>query len=106
MPPLLILGGISGAGMTTALERYRPLFLVVTFLFLGLAFYLSYRPRGGARFSKLMTVNRVMLWAVTVVVIAFVFFPQYFTRLASADGGFTNDMRKTVLTVEGMTCPG
>ena len=47
LPPLLLLMGVSGAGMTKALETYRPLFIVVTFGFLGAAFYLTYRPRRG-----------------------------------------------------------
>jgi hypothetical protein len=110
---LLILGGISGAGMTTALEAYRPILMVVTFGFLGLAFYLTYRPRGGAAVSaaangrsKIMTANKVMLWTVTVVAAVFLFCPQYFSGLFAAEGEFTADMQRTVLKVEGMTCPG
>ena len=106
---MLILGGISGAGMMTVMESYRPIFMVVTFAFLGMAFYLTYRPSraaaGNGR-SKIMTMNKVMLWCVTGVAVLFLFWPQYFTRLASTDGGFTADMNRTVLTVEGMTCPG
>ena len=108
---MLILGGISGAGMTTALEAYRPIFMVVTFAFLGLAFYLTYRPRQGPAAtgrSKIMKMNKVMLWAVTVVAAVFLFCPQYFnfSGLLAAEGEFTADMNRTVLTVEGMTCPG
>lgn len=44
LPPILILMGVSGAGMTQALESYRPYFMVVTFGFLGMAFYFTYRP--------------------------------------------------------------
>ena len=93
----------------TALEAYRPIFMVVTVGFLGMAFYLIYRPRPAATqnaSSKIMTMNKVMIWTVTVVAAFFIFCPQYFTGLASADAGFTPDMKRTVLTVEGMTCPG
>ena len=116
MPPLLILGGISGAGMITAVERYRPILMGVTFVFLGAAFYLSYRPRRtksggdesssatyGRRRSKMMTFNRIMLWAVTAIVVVFLFFPQAFTGLFAASSEFTVDMDRTVLTIEGMT---
>ncbi|MDP6554744.1 MAG: hypothetical protein QGG71_08760 [Pirellulaceae bacterium] len=102
--------------MTTAMERFRPVLMAVTFVFLGAAFYLSYRPRpttsggdesGGAtsgrRRSKIMTFNRIMLWAVTVVAVVFLFFPQVFTGLFASSGGFTADMDRTVLTIEGMT---
>lgn len=91
------------------MESYRPIFMVVTFAFLGLAFYLTYRPRQGAAGngrSKIMTMNKIMLWCVTAIALFFLFCPQYLTRLASADGGFTDDMKRTVLTIEGMTCPG
>ena len=103
--------------MMTAVERFRPVLVVVTFVFLGGAFYLSYRPRrstpgrnesnsatpGGPR-SKMMTLNRIMLWVVTAMVIVFLFFPQAFTGLlASNNSEFTADMDRTVLTIEGMT---
>ena len=51
-PLLLVLlgfAGISTAGMAqtlkVSLETYRPVFMVVTFGFLGFAFYFTYRPR-------------------------------------------------------------
>jgi hypothetical protein len=51
--PLLLLGlgllGVSTAGFARTLrvgiESYRPLFMVVTFGCLALAFYITYRPR-------------------------------------------------------------
>jgi len=45
LPLLLLAVGVSGAGIATALSTYRPLFMVVTFAFLGAAFYFTYRPR-------------------------------------------------------------
>ena len=119
MPPLLILGGVSGAGMTAVMQDYRPIFMVVTFGFLGLAFYLTYRPRrtktagnansshsatiGGRNRSNIMTMNKVMLWAVTVVAVVFLFFPQAFTSLVASNDEFTADMDRTVISIEGMT---
>ena len=118
MPPLLILGGVSGAGMTTIMSAYRPLFMVVTFGFLGLAFYLTYRPARVAppsddksnaaapdrsHRSTLMTMNKVMLWAVTVIVIVFLFFPGSMTGLFTSNDVFTADMDRTVIKIEGMT---
>jgi hypothetical protein len=83
--------------------------MVVTFGFLGLAFYLTYRPRraaSGRGYSRIMTMNKVVLWGVTVVAAVFLFSPQYVTGLASNDEGFTPDMHRSILRVEGMTCPG
>lgn len=126
LPPLLILFGVSGAGMVAALEQYRPIFMVVTFGFLGAAFYFTYRPRkavagaaedccaaepesgpktGWRRFN-MMTLNKVMLWGVTVMAVVFLFFPQFVTGLFASSGEFTADMDRTIIKVHGMTCPG
>jgi hypothetical protein len=113
------LGGISGAGMTAMMQEYRPIFVAVTFAFLGLAFYLTYRPRRvsataagnssqaasvpASPRSNIMTFNKVLLWGVTVVAVVFLFFPQAFTSFVAADDGFTAEMDRTVIAIEGMT---
>ena len=101
--------------MTTFVADYRPIFIVVTFGFLGLAFYLTYRPRGTAaadndnssapavRRSNIMTMNKVMLWGVTVIAVVFLFFPQTVTDLFASGDKFTDDMDRTVISIEGMT---
>ena len=92
--------------MTTFIEEYRAIFFVVTFALLAWAFYLTYRRRGSAADtprSRIMTFNKVMLWAVTVVVVVFLFFPNTVTALLTADNEFTADMQRTVISVEGMT---
>jgi hypothetical protein len=111
--------GVSGAGMTTALETYRPVFMVVTFGLLGSAFYLTYRPRrpvaneaqdccasSPSKHFNMMTLNKAMLWVVTVMAVVFLFFPQYLTNLFTSPHEITTDMHRTVITVAGMTCPG
>jgi hypothetical protein len=157
LPVLLLAVGVSGAGIATALEAYRPIFMVVTFGFLAMAFYFTYRPRhavagsanccapqpaetdccaptattdgtmaeatgpdgtrsvsaplppailGRRRFS-MMALNKVMLWAVTVLAVVFLCFPEYVTGfLGGGDDKITADMTRVVLRVEGMTCYG
>lgn len=105
--------------MTQALEEYRPYFIVVTFSFLAAAFYMTYRPRRAAggevedccaptpgRRFNMMTMNKIMLWAVTVMAVVFLFFPQVITGLFADSGEFTADMDQSVIKVIGMTCPG
>ena len=123
LPPILILMGVSSAGMIQALETYRSLFMVVTLIFLGIAFYFTYRPRRavaadteeccapvsatGKRRFNMMALNKVMLWGVTVMAVVFLFFPGVVTGMFSPDSPeFTADMQRTVFTVEGMTCEG
>jgi hypothetical protein len=121
LPPILLVAGVSGAGMTAALEEYRPYFIVVTFSFLAAAFYMTYRPRSamadgvedccapaatsGRRFN-MMTMNKIMLWAVTAMAVVFLFFPQAITGLFASGTEITADMDQTVIKVIGMTCPG
>lgn len=101
------------------MERFRPLFMTVTFGFLGAAFYLTYRPRQsppdsapegsapaatrGRSQSTIMTLNKLMLWAVTIIAIVFLFFPQAVTGLFAPGDEFTADMDRTVIAIEGMT---
>lgn len=132
LPLVLLAVGVSGAGIASALEAYRPLFIVVTFGFLGPAFYLTYRPRKTAacashaccateptdanecctpaakRRFNLMAFNKVMLWVVTALAVAFLFFPSYVGRLVGSGTGpaLTADMNQTLFRVEGMTCEG
>ncbi len=134
LPLMLLAVGVSGAGIAASLEAYRPLFIVVTFGFLGAAFYFTYRPKravaeGGhgccapeatsaaaccapatqGRF-RMMTLNKAMLWGVTLLAVAVLFFPKYvgFFLASQADDNETTAasplVSKTIIAIEGMTC--
>jgi len=138
LPLALLAVGVSGVGIAATLETYRPLFIVVTFGFLAAAFYFTYRPKKAAseaghgccppvpssgagadadccapaqksRFS-IMAMNKVMLWAVTILAVAFLLFPHYVGALLGTSGGravvVTPDMNRAVLQIDGMTCQG
>ena len=133
LPLLLLAFGVSGAGIAGALEVYRPLFVMLTFGFLAAAFYFTYRPRRSQategdccsnahdccavpqkeakrRFS-MMTVNKVMLWGVTLLAVLFLFFPKYISffagRQAESENTATSPLvTKTTIAIEGMTCEG
>ena len=111
---MLILGGISGAGITTLLQDYRPIFLVATFGLLGSAFYFTYRPSwrakagaGGAAptggRSRVMMVNKIMLWVVATVSIGLLCFPQAMIRPLASSDELIAEMHHTVIQIEGMT---
>lgn len=130
LPLVLFAVGVSGAGIASALEAYRPLFMTITFGFLGTAFYLTYRTGRnsasgendccatesigeaccatvGKRRLNMITMNKLMLWGVTVLAVAFLFFPSYVEAILGSDGtSVTENMNQAVIKVEGMTCKG
>ncbi len=98
--------------MTAFLQDYRATFMVVTFGFLGVAFYLTYRPRrtaanasgrSSAPSTRMMALNKIMLWAVTLIVVVFLFLPRAMTSLFWPGDEITADMTRTVIQIEGMT---
>lgn len=133
LPLILLAVGVSGASIAAALEAFRPLFIVVTFGFLGAAIYFTYRPKkavadGGhgccapeatsgeaccapanqGRFN-MMTLSKVMLWVVTVLAVAFLFFPKYVSFFLSSREVETTTVdnplvQRTTIAIEGMTC--
>ena len=76
--------GISGAAFAHRFEAFRPYFLVLTYLLLGTAFYLTYRPAkaecGPGEACEMPRANRagkLMLWIAAVVVVLTTAFPLY-----------------------------
>lgn len=130
--PLLAVG-VSGAGIAASLQSYRPTFIVVTFGFLTAAFYFTYQPRksipsgedaycgpeaieatedccapAGKRRLSMMTMNKVMLWVVTLLAVAFLFFPHYVGLLLGTGERtpVTANVNRDALMIERMTCDG
>lgn len=131
LPLLLLAVGVSGAGIAATLEAYRPVLMVVTIGFLSAAFYFTYRTKKSAtaggdcrasglvesvgccapnpprRFSK-TAMNKVMLWGVTALAVAFLLFPSYVGALLGTtnDARVTENMNRVVFQIDGMTCEG
>jgi len=84
-PLVLLMLGISGSWISnlTALEPYRPIFIGVTLLFLGLAFRKLYLvPQSCAVDTPCarpanMRKQRIVFWLVTAVVAMMIAFPWY-----------------------------
>lgn len=106
--PLLFVGlGVSGAGLSSWFAQYRLIFLGITFIALGAAFYFTYRPikldstqdetcctvdetspppspKSSASpnwIHKVNRFNRIALWPITILVLGIAFFPIYANRL-------------------------
>ncbi|MCF6324016.1 MAG: mercury transporter MerT [Gammaproteobacteria bacterium] len=84
-PLVLLMLGISGSwiGNLTAMEPYRPIFIGLTLLFLGLALRKLYFipqscavDKSCARPANLRK-QRILFWFITSLIIAMVAFPWY-----------------------------
>jgi len=84
--PLVLLAlGISGAwiGSLTALEPYRPIFIGLTLLFLGFAFYRLYlarpacSPEAACANPHALKRQRLAFWIVTALVLGLIAVPWF-----------------------------
>ncbi len=119
-PLVLLAVGASAAGVSTAFERTRPLFLALAAVFLSTGFYLNYfRKRRVVACStcavprpKLRRFNRAMLWVSTVVVLSVALFPNWFPLLLNQGATAATASKSLVdapaveLRIDGMTCEG
>lgn len=83
IPAVFTVVGLSSFGFAGVFAQYRPYFMTLTFVMLGLAFYRTYRKpkatckdgcctvRGTSRWSK------ISLWVATVFVLTFLSFPYW-----------------------------
>ncbi|GIV15177.1 MAG: hypothetical protein KatS3mg022_0612 [Armatimonadota bacterium] len=125
LPLLLVALGLSGGTLAARFEGLRGILLPVTFALLGVAFALTYRkPRGGNCADAGATggsvccspgiwgrTNRLLLWVVTLGVLAFAFFPNYLplllaSRYRIADTAPNTPRVEWVMEIKGMTCQG
>lgn len=77
LPPVLLAFGVSAGGVAGFLDAYRPWLLAGAALLLALAFRLTYRR---ASDSRLVSLNKALLWIATAVVIGFAAFPGLVAR--------------------------
>ena len=113
-PIILAILGLGGAGLFSQFAEFRPYLIGITVIFLGLAFYLTYRKRkvkcedGTCRIQKAPKWNKIVLWLATVFIILFLAFPYLIgsiktnTETAQVNGKITS----IIIRVEGMTCSG
>ena len=88
-PFVLLMLGVGGAwiGNLTALEPYRPIFIGLTLVFLGLAFRKLYLVAEACEAGKpcanpvTCRNQRLVFWAVTVILVALIAFPWYGSTL-------------------------
>ncbi len=121
--PVVLAGlGIGAVAAAQSFAAYRPLFLAITTVFLGLGFYFVYRrPKQAAcegevcETSRIARWGRPLLWIATVMVGALVTFPYYYGPLRAAldkpqepipVAAQPAQLSTVELKVSGMTCSG
>ena len=110
--PLILAGlGIGGIGIFSSLEKYRPLFMIITFAFIGMAFYLTYRTKKSDECCdidkvKIDRIRKIVLWTITVVAVGLLLSPYVYGTFGKSDSAvqMNDDLQKVVITVEGMAC--
>jgi mercuric ion transport protein len=84
--PLVLLAlGVSGAwiGSLTALEPYRPIFIGLTLLFIGFAFYRLYlvrpacSPESACASPRTLKRQRLAFWIVTILALGLLAVPWF-----------------------------
>lgn len=126
LPLTLIAFGVSAGGLSVFFQRWRPYFITLSVVMLGVGFYFAYfrTPAcDGGCCSKSkrrrLKFRRATLWATSAVVLAFVFFPNYGAALvesvhnqktspssaAVSDTSAVSEINDVyVFDVQGMTC--
>ncbi len=103
--------GLSGVGIFIGLETYRPYLIILTIIFLGLSFYLTYRKRevvcedGSCIIQRGSKWSKISLWIITLFAVIFMVFPYINLGTNSNASDVTNSqLTKVSIPVEGMTC--
>lgn len=110
--PIVLVGlGLGGAGLAAGLAQYRLFFLAVTALFLGVAFYLTYRRRevacedGSCVFRSGSKGMKAALWVITAFAVGLATFPSWSALVLKNPPPVVSADAETVrLAVSGMTC--
>ncbi len=111
-PVVLAVLGVGGAGLFSKFANLRPYLMGMTGVFLGLAFYLTYRKRkvrcddGTCKIRKASKWNKIALWAGTVLVVFFMAFPHLVGSLITSSGNhqMKGEISEVIIFVERMTC--
>jgi len=110
-PIVFAILGLGGVSVFIALETYRPYFIALSIVFLGISFYLTYRKReiicedGSCIIQRGSKWSKISLWTITFIVGIFIVFPSLNFRTNSvASDSPGSQLTEATIPVEGMTC--
>lgn len=101
--------GIGSIGIFSSLEKYRSLFMFITFAFIGIAFYLSYRRKMDVDACcgfKRDRFKKIRLWAITAIAVGLLLFPYVYGAFSKspAEVPISDNLQQVVIEIKGMTC--
>ncbi|HZP82033.1 MAG TPA: mercuric transporter MerT family protein [Chthonomonadaceae bacterium] len=84
LPLLLGAASVGTVGLSAALTPYRPYFIALTVLLLGVAFYFTYRPQKAGcetdccdvKSVRTQRISRALLWVVTLFTVGALAYPN------------------------------
>ena len=111
-PIVLATLGLGGAGFLSGLDAYRPYIMGITFLFIGGAFYYTYRKReivcedGMCIVKHGSKTSKILLWSITGLALVLLAFPymDWGSQTRAAGIEATLGITSVTIPVEGMTC--
>lgn len=109
-PAVLAIIGAGSLGTFAAFEKYRPYFIGITAILLGVAFYLTYRKRevkcegGSCKIESTGKWNKMGVWGATIIAALAIAYPYLAAKPSPASNAALAPKASVMLNIEGMTC--
>jgi copper chaperone CopZ len=109
-PAAFAILGAGSLGAFAVFVQYRPYFIGLTGIFLGLAFYLAYRKRevkcedGSCKMASAGKWNKIGVWSATLIAALAIAYPYFSANPSAATNAAYAPKATVVLDVKGMTC--
>ncbi len=110
-PIAIALLGLGSAGLFVTIGEYRPYIMGVTLVFLGLAFFFTYRKRevvcedGTCKVQGPSRWNKIVVWFSAAIVAFLLLLPYLNFNLTASPKQLQANLATTVIDVRGMSCP-
>ncbi|MFN3466320.1 MAG: mercuric transporter MerT family protein [Candidatus Brocadiales bacterium] len=112
-PLVLAAIGVGGASFFAPIAKFRPIFIGVTFAFIGASYYFTYGRRKaccpGESPKRRLWTQEVPLWVITALAVGLTAFTYTKEFLDSQKGDpplLNGDLQVLTLKVEGISCAG
>jgi copper chaperone CopZ len=109
-PAVVALIGAGSIGAFSAFETYRPYFIGLTAILLGVAFYMTYRKRevkcedGSCKIQGAGKWNKIGVWSATFIAALAISYPYLAAKPSATANAAFAPKATVVLEVKGMTC--